>query len=84
VKHVNVHTLQPQREIERNLGRPRALVIVSSDGVDRSYPAQLFKNLGSPDVARVDDVPDPRKRTDCFRAKQSVCVGDEAYRFQRS
>jgi hypothetical protein len=30
----------------------------------------------------VDDVPDTLERTDCFRAKQPMRIGDEAYRFQ--
>jgi hypothetical protein len=83
VKHVNAHTLELQLQIKRYLGRPRALVVVSSDCMDRGYSPQLFENLGSADVPRVDDVPDSRERTDRLRAKQAVCVRDEPYRFQR-
>jgi hypothetical protein len=74
VEHVNAHTLQLQREIKRDLGRPRALVVISSDRVDRRYSAQFFEDLGSTNVSRVDDVPDTRERTDCFRAKQPMRI----------
>jgi hypothetical protein len=74
VKHVNSHTLQLQREIKRDFGRPRALVVISSDRVDRGYSAQFFEDLRSADVSGVDDVPDTRERTDCFRAKQPMRI----------
>jgi hypothetical protein len=74
VKYVNAYTLQLQREIERDLGRPRGLVVISSDRVDRGYSAQFFEDLGPADVSRVDDVPDTRKRSDCFRAKQPMRI----------
>lgn len=83
MQDVNADTLELQREMQRDLGRPRTFVVVSPDCVNRRQLAQLVENLGSPDVSRVDDVPDTRKRTDRFRAKQSVRVGDETYRFQR-
>ena len=83
MQDVNADTLELQRQVQRDLGRPRAFVVVSPDCVHRRQLAQLVENLGSPDVSRVDDVPYSRKRTDRFRAKQSVRVGDEAYRFQR-
>jgi hypothetical protein len=74
VKHVNAHTLQLQREIKRDSGRPRAFVVISSDRVDRRYSAQFFEDLGSANVSRVDDVPDTLERADCFRAKQPVRI----------
>ena len=74
VKHANTHTLQLQREIKRDLGRPRAFVVITSDRMDRGYSAQFFEDLGSSDVSRVDDVLDTRERTDCFRAKQPMRI----------
>jgi hypothetical protein len=51
--------------------------------VYRRYLAQLVENPRSADVTGVDDVPDSRERTDRFRAKQSVRIGDQPDRFQR-
>jgi hypothetical protein len=82
VKDVNADSLQLQSEVERDLRGPRALVVVSPDRVDRRYGAQLFENLGVADVARMDDVLNARECPDRFGAKQSVRIGDEAYRFQ--
>jgi hypothetical protein len=82
MEDVNADSLQLQSEVKRDLRRPCALVVVSPYRVDRRYGAQLFENLGAADVARMDDVLNARERTDRFRAKQSVCIGDEAYRFQ--
>jgi hypothetical protein len=83
VQDIDADSLQLQREIQRNFPRPRAFVVVSPDCVNGCQLAQLFEDLGSADVAGMDDVPDSRKRTDCFRAKQPVRIGDETYRFQR-
>jgi hypothetical protein len=83
MQDVNADTLQLQRQIQRDLGRPGAFVVVSPDCVHWRQLAQLFENLGSADISGVDDVPDSRKRMDCFRAEQSVRVGDETERFQR-
>ena len=82
MEDVNADTLQLQREVKGDLRRPRALVVVSPDRVDRRYGAQLFQDLGAADVARMDDVLNARECTDRFGAKQSVGIGDEAYRFQ--
>jgi hypothetical protein len=82
VKHVNAHALKLQRKITRDLCRPRALVIVPSDGVDRRYSAQFLEDLRPTDVSGVDDASDSCECADCFRAKQPVCIGNEAYRFQ--
>jgi hypothetical protein len=82
MEYVNADSLQLQSEVKRNLRRPRALVVVSPDRVDRRYGAQLVQNLGAADVARMDDVLNARECTDRFGAKQSVRIGDEAYRFQ--
>jgi hypothetical protein len=82
MEYVNADSLQLQSEVKRNVRRPRALVVVSPDRVDRRYGAQLLQNLGAADVARMDDVLNARECTDRFRAKQSVRIGDEAYRFQ--
>jgi hypothetical protein len=51
--------------------------------VDRRNLPQFVEDLGSPDVARMNDVSDSRERTDRFRTKQSVSIGNEADRFQR-
>ena len=83
MQDVNPDTLQLQREIQRNLGGPRACVVVASDRVDGRYLAQLVEDLGSADVAGMDDVLDSRERTDRFEAKQSVRVGDQPDRLQR-
>lgn len=82
VEDVNADAFQLQCEIGRNLRCPSAFVVVSPDCIDRRNGAQLFENLGSSDVACMDDVLDARKRTDCLRAQQSVRIGDEADRFQ--
>ena len=82
MEYVNADSLQLQSEVKRNVRRPRALVVVSPDRVDRRYGAQLFENLGAADVARMDDVLNTRERTDRFGAEQSVRIRDEAYRFQ--
>jgi hypothetical protein len=82
MKDVNAESLQLQSEVERNLLGPRTLVVVSPDRDDRRYGAQLFQDLGAADVARMDDVLNARECTDRFGAKQSVGIGDEAYRFQ--
>ena len=49
MKDVNADSLQLQSEGRRNLRRPRALVVVSPDRVDRRYGAQLVQNLGAAD-----------------------------------
>jgi hypothetical protein len=82
MKDVNADSSQLQSEVERDLRGPRALVVVSPDCVDRRYGAQLLQNLGAADVARMDDVLNARECMDRFGAKQSVGIGDEAYRFQ--
>jgi hypothetical protein len=82
MQDVNADTFQFQCEVNRDLRGPGTLVIVSPDRIHGRYGAQLLENLGPADVPCVNDVLYARKGTDSFRAKQSVCVGDEAYRFQ--
>lgn len=48
----------------------------------RNFP-QLLEDFGTPDVARMNDVSDSRERTDRFRTKQPVRIGNETYRLQR-
>jgi len=83
MQYMDADTLQVQRQVERNRGRPCALVVIPPDGVDRGNFPQRFEDFRSADVACVNDVADSRKCTDCLRAKQSVRIGDEAYRVQR-
>jgi len=82
VQDVNAHTFQFQCEVKRDLRSPRTLVIVSPDRIHGGYGTQVLENLGPADVPCVNDVLYARKRTDSLRAKQSMRIGDEAYRLQ--
>jgi hypothetical protein len=82
MEDVNADAFQLKCEVKRDPRCPLALVVVSPDRIDRRYDAQLLENLGPADVARMNDVLNARECTDRFGAKQSVRVGDEAYRFQ--
>jgi hypothetical protein len=83
MQYMDADTLQGQRQVERNRGCPCPLVVIPPDGVDRGDVPQRLEDFGSADVAGVNDVADSRECTDCFRAKQSVRIGNEAYRIQR-
>jgi hypothetical protein len=82
MQDVNADTFQLKCEVERDLRCPLTLVVVSPDRMDRRYGPQLLENLGPADVAGMNDVLNARECTYGFGAKQSVGIGDEAYRFQ--
>ena len=80
VEDVNADIFELQCEVKRDLRRPGAFVVVTPDRVDRRYGPQFLENLRPADVARMNDVLNARQCADRFGAKQSVRVGDEAYR----
>jgi hypothetical protein len=84
VQNVDGETVQLEREMQRDRGRPCACVVISPDGIDRCDRAQLLQNFGPADVACMDDVLNTSQRTDGLRPKQSVGVRDDAYGFQRA
>jgi hypothetical protein len=84
VKHMDAHAFDLQRKIKRNLRHPSAFVVVSPHCIDGGYCPKPGENLRPADVACMNDPVDAGQGTDCLGAKQSVCIGDEAYRFQRS
>jgi hypothetical protein len=82
MQDVNADTFQLKCEVERDPRCPLTLVVVSPNRIDRRQGAQLLEDLRATDVARMNDVLNARECTNRFGAKQSVRVGDEAYRFQ--
>ena len=83
MENVDSDTFQLEREMKRDFGGPRAFVVVSPDRIDWRYRTQLLQNLGSADVASMDDVLNTRERADCLRPKQSMRIRDDAYGFQK-
>ena len=80
MEDVNADTFEFQRQVQRYPGRPRSLVVVASDCMNRCDPSQLVQDLRTSDITRVNDVSDARERAHRFRPKQSVGIRDEANR----
>jgi hypothetical protein len=80
---MNAYASETERKGFRNSSGPRPLVVVPSNRIDRCNRAQLLEDLRPANVPSVDDVLNAGKGANCFRAQQSMRVGDEADPLQR-
>jgi len=78
MEDVNAYTFQIDSKAGRYSGRPRTLVVVSSDRIDRRNRPKLFDDLRAADVTRMNDMRHAAQSAERLGPQQPVRVGNEA------
>jgi len=78
VQHIDGNARDLDDFLRREFAGPWGLIDIAADGGYRRDGCEFVKNLRRADVSRMNDVLRTAQRGESFRAKQAMCVGDDA------